>query len=66
MQLPEASFVPFLRLALGADPHSRLKGGLLGPVKTRHFHAKTDLSTKENMFGVGFKLRKQYTSSSRN
>ena len=34
------------------------KGGLLENVKTRHFHAKSALSTKENTFGVGFKLRR--------
>ena len=57
MQLPEASFVLFLRLALGADP-LLVKGRFLRHVKTRHFHAKSDFSMQENMFGVGFKLRR--------
>ena len=32
------------------------KGGLLRPVQTRHFHAQSAFSLKENTFGVGFKL----------
>ena len=32
-------------------------GGLLGPVETRPFHAKSDFSAKENTCGVGFQLR---------
>ena len=34
------------------------QGGLLGIVHTRHLHAKSDLSPKENMFGVDFKLKR--------
>ena len=32
-------------------------GGLLGPVQTRLLHEKSAFSTKENTFGVGFKLQ---------
>ena len=34
------------------------KCGLRGPMQTRHFHAQSAFSPKENPFGVGFKLRR--------
>ena len=37
------------------------KGGLLGPVQTRTFPAKSAFSLKENMFGVGFRRRRPPT-----
>ena len=32
--------------------------GFMGPMRRRHFRAKSCFSTKENTFGVGFKLRR--------
>ena len=53
MQLPEASFGPILRSSVSSATYLA-KCPLLENVKRRHFHATSALSTKENMFGVGF------------
>ena len=39
-------------------PPELAKGGLLGPVQTRPFPAKSAFPAKEKMFGIGFRPRR--------
>ena len=56
--LPNAAsrseFCAAAETATSGVPPELAKGGLLGPVQTRPFPAKSAISPKENMFGVGF------------
>ena len=53
---PKGQFCALLRWSSGFDCPTSLRVDCPGIVKTRYFHAKSHFSTKENTFGVGFKL----------
>ena len=57
MQIAEVSFVPFQILAVGGDLPSWLRV-IAGACENKAFSCQIRLSTKENIFGVVFKLRR--------